>query len=127
MCSESQFNTSTVSASCTSAPSMCVWTRLPEDGGFVGPSLEPPSELLDEGFASRLEVIFMDPKGPPALGFPLGAAAAFPGVAFCALVVGFLALAVEPFRLLPASASAMQAPCWGGNGGRSLTGAGGGS
>lgn len=102
---------------------------LPEDEGLAVPVLEPPSEFRDNGFVSRLEVIFSDPMELPALVFPLWATI-LPEFAFCIVPVGFLVLAAELFRFLlepSASASAMQAPGWGGNGGKSLAGAGGGS
>lgn len=78
---------------------------------------------------SRLEVIFSDPVELLALDFPF-CAVVLPEVTFSIVPDGFLVLAAEAFKLLldpSASASAMQAPGWGGNGGRSLTGAGGGS
>lgn len=101
--------------------------HLPEDGGFAVPILEPPSELLVDGFMSRLAVVFSDPVELPTLVFPFWAAV-LPEGAFCVVLIGFLILALELFRFLrSASVSAMQAPGWGGNGGKSLTGAGGGS
>lgn len=103
--------------------------RLPEDEGFAVPILEPPSEFRDDSFVSRLEVIFSDPVELTALDLRFWAAV-LPGVTFWVVPVGFLVLAAELFRFLTepsASGSAMQAPGCGGNGGKSFTGAGGGS
>ncbi len=102
---------------------------LPEDEDFAVPILEPPSEFRDDGFMSRLDVILRDPEELPILDFPFWAAV-LPDVAFCIVPAGFLVLATELLRFLlvwSASASTMQVPGWGGNGGKSLTGAGGGS
>ena len=102
---------------------------LPEDGSFDVPILDPPSEFRVEGFVSRLDVILRDPVELPALDFVFWAAV-LPEVTFCMVPNGFLVLVAELFMLLldpSASASAIQAPGWGGNGGRSLIGAGGGS
>ena len=104
----------------------CRTLFLPEEPGLAGPVLEPPSEFRAEGFTSWLELVFRVEL--PALDFPL--CAALLPVAFSAGPAAFLVLAAELFVDLfaaSASGSAMQAPCGGGSGGRSLTGAGGGS
>lgn len=64
---------------------------------------------------------FSEPEATPTLALP-----APDEVTFWPAAGGFLVLLAEAFRFF-SSGSTMQAPGWGGSGGRSLRGAGGGS
>lgn len=85
--------------------------------------------LRDEGLVSRLEVIFNVPVVLPVLVL-LFRVVLVADVNLCVTPADFLVFVEVLFEVLlgaSASGSAMQAPGWGGKGGRSFIGAGGGS